>query len=229
MTPIINWHNLHPGPVAMGLVTAKCYLKPIPKFETLMGERLLFVHIPKNAGTSIANMFFGRGFMPGHYKWWFYRYYFGSHDYERMFKFAFSRSPFSRLASAYFYLRAGGNSARDLAFARENLFEGETFAGFVERLVRFRALREWLHFQPQHPFVFDRHDRLRVDHLARFENFSQEVETLEAKLGRAVQPLHEKKGAPKELRAFYESDRTRNLVASLYAKDFELLGYDTRL
>ena len=219
---------MRPGIAAHSAVWLKARLRPIPHFAQLERESVAFIHIPKNAGTSITKSLWGRN-SPGHYKWWFYQYYFGAQRYREMFKFAFCRDPYSRLVSAYRYLARGGNTPSDAKFSKEHLAGCEDFSAFVQKLSHSSSVFNWVHFQPQYPFVFNERGHLMVDHLGRFEHFAEEIGHLGKILGREIPLTHEKNGGNTDLGAFYDSDRTREIVAALYARDFELLGYGTRL
>jgi hypothetical protein len=223
-----NWHTMRPGALARIAVTAKRMLTPIAKIDSFKKRSQCFIHIPKTGGTSIARMFFDNIVM-GHYPWWFYYYYFGMRTYENMFSFAFCRNPFTRLASAYDYLIRGGNNENDSRFSKQYLTDCAKFPDFLFKLENSKDMQNWLHFLPQHKFIFDKKNQLRVDFLARFENFSIEAESLAKRFGISSTIAHEKKGQPVDLNSFYDSDRLIGIVKQLYEKDFELLGYDTRL
>lgn len=225
---IVRWYTMKPGILARIAVTIKRLLTPALKLDSFRERRLCFIHIPKTGGTSIARMFFDNITM-NHYPWWFYYYYFGTKTYKDMFSFAFCRNPFARLASAYYYLMRGGNSENDRLFLKQYLADCDSFSDFLIKLNNSTNMQSWVHFIPQYKFIFDNNNQLKVDFLARFENFSLEAESLAKKFKISLTVAHEKKGQPIDLSSLYDSDRLIGIVNRLYEKDFHLLGYDTRL
>jgi hypothetical protein len=72
----------------------------------MTAKQLIFVHVPRVAGTSIARALYGEGCTHHHS----IRYYRAVHPklYRRAASFAVLRDPFDRFASAYAFVRAGG-------------------------------------------------------------------------------------------------------------------------
>jgi hypothetical protein len=92
----------------------------------------IFIHVPRCAGTSVSSGLFGRP-SGTHINARMFQTVYSRGEWERYFKFAFVRSPWDRLLSAFRYLRKGGSIESDRTWARENLVPDEDFGDFVRR------------------------------------------------------------------------------------------------
>ena len=194
-------------------------------------HRCIFVHIPKAAGISVAMALFGN-LAGGHNTARHYRVVFGR-DFWRYFKFTFVRNPYTRLVSAYEFLRGGGHPAwpTNRRFRDEVLSEYRDFSDFVLRWLQPRE--EWPepHFRPQHEFL-ELGGRLVMDFVGRVERIDVDFSKVCDRLGIQAQlerlnptTTSEKQGT---LGDYYVSDAVERRVRDLYAKDFELFGYPPR-
>jgi chondroitin 4-sulfotransferase 11 len=192
-------------------------------------HRCIFVHIPKTAGISVAVALFGN-LAGGHAAARDYRKVFGR-DFWRYFKFTFVRNPYTRLVSAYEFLRGGGHPAwlTNQRFRDEVLSEYVDFADFVLRWLKPRTQWPEPHFRPQHEFL-ELGGRVAMDFVGRVERIEADFATvcdrlgIQAQLGR-LNPTSEKHGT---LGDYYASDAVEQRVRDLYARDFELFGYPVR-
>lgn len=191
-------------------------------------HRCIFVHIPKAAGISVAMALFGN-LAGGHAEARDYRKVFGR-DFWRYFKFTFVRNPYTRLVSAYEFLKGGGHPAwpTDQRFRDEVLSEYVDFPDFVLRWLQPRA--QWPeHFRPQHEFL-ELGGKLVMDFVGRFERIEADFATvcdrlgIQAQLGR-LNPTGERQGT---LGDYFASDAVERRVRDVYARDFELFGYPLR-
>jgi len=191
-------------------------------------HRCIFVHIPKAAGVSVAMALFGN-LAGGHDDARDYRKVFGR-DFWRYFKFTFVRNPYTRLVSAYEFLRRGGHPAwrTDQRFRDDVLSEYADFPDFVLRWLKPGT--DWPeHFRAQHEFV-ELGGRLVMDFVGRIENIEADFATVSDRLGiqarlQRLNPTAEKHGT---LREYYSSDAVERRVREVYARDFELFGYPVR-
>jgi len=188
----------------------------------------IFVHIPKAAGTSVAHGLFGCGV--GHKSIYEYRKIFGA-DFQKYFKFAVVRNPFSRVVSAYESLRRGGNPVWPNAhrYGDEVLCKYEGFESFVlEELDR--AIKEQKHFRPQRKFLMIGGE-LAVDYVAYLETLEEDFDRICERLGVDRELPHRNRTGDRRppLRTYYERDAVADAVRTLYADDFSVLDYSRQV
>jgi hypothetical protein len=192
-------------------------LRPFDEHE------VIFVHIPKAAGTSVCRSLFGC-LAGGHTTIAQYQVVFAPSEFRRYFKFAFVRDPWDRLHSAYHFLRQGGLGGADRRFADEQLRFG-SFDEFVRRWVNERNVERYVHFMPQHRFLCLPGRRApAVDFIGRFENLAEDYEVVRRRIPGAKPLVHENRTGRGDPRAEY-TDESRAIVARVYRRDIELLGY----
>ncbi|MFC3175051.1 sulfotransferase family 2 domain-containing protein [Novosphingobium bradum] len=187
-----------------------------------------FIHVPRTAGTSISSAVYGR--FIGHFGLADLKAV-GPRDVLTLPRFSVVRNPWDRLVSAWSFARAGGGDSEvgTIRIHRPAQYAVPQFATFA------RFVEEWLDqrepgridgvFRPQHGYLLDAGGAMDFTHVGRLENIGQTEAWLSATLGRpiAFQPQNE---APRtDYRAYY-TPRLRDIVARIYARDIELLGYD---
>lgn len=186
----------------------------------------LFVHVPKTGGVSVARALFGH-LAGGHRTVEEYLEIFGARTFARYFKFAFVRDPFTRLDSAFRFLKAGGFNEDDRRWAESHLAGVDDLETFCTRWLSPERAASWVHFRPQARFVCDAPGRLRVDFVGRFERLASDFDEVCRRLGRSVELPHLNRSAvqrtdPREVL----SRAARQAVAEVYRRDFELFDYD---
>jgi hypothetical protein len=205
----------------------------------LQGKVILFVHIPKTAGSAVWMAFLEAGAAramrsvgvgPNHSR--------TDEPYARcepqhahakllshmvqpgFYDFAFTvyRNPYDRLASEY---RMQMRWRREGLGGKEPLGP-EGFDTWVQRVLN-RHMRDSYafdnHIRPQHEFLLEGAHRLR------YEDGVDQVRELCAEHGVEIPPIPEDRH-PVEVRPLRLSPQTLHRVRKLYAKDFEVLGYD---
>src|SRR5699024_6551715 len=94
-------------------------------------QRIVFIHIPKAAGTSIAGLLYGK--RNGHLKAEYVKKQLGEAAYAEKFSFSVSRNPYDRLVSAYNFARQG--ETKHGAIAHPEFYQSpvfETFESFIK-------------------------------------------------------------------------------------------------
>tara|TARA_S200002703_G_scaffold153884_1_gene155947 strand:+ start:308 stop:919 length:612 start_codon:yes stop_codon:yes gene_type:complete len=194
-------------------------------------HKFIFIHIPKCGGTSIENSFRkiaankpngydGKvgGFLQHltcseilHHN------FLTKQDFDKHYKFAFVRNPFSRCVSEYTWrIKKYGNWSNNFQVS---------FKDFVKRNYRWQERSFEQHMKPQIEFTHDADMNLMVDYVGRFENLQQDFDNICDKIGIPQQRLpHDNKSNDKYYTEYYD-DETRQIVAEKYAQDIDNFGY----
>lgn len=188
----------------------------------------IFVHIPKAAGISVSRALFGCGV--GLKTVSDYRRIFAD-DFWRYFKFTVVRNPFSRVVSAYEFLKRGGHPAwpDDRRYCDEVLSEYKGFEDFIlEELDQ--AVEEQVHFRPQVNFL-TLDEELAVDYVAQLETLETDFEVICEHLGVERELPHENRTGDDRppLTSYYEREDVADTVRTLYTDDFSLLDYSRQI
>ncbi len=189
---------------------------------------VLFIHVPKAAGTSISQALYGR-FM-GHMRaadverW-------GSAQVRVLPRFAVVRNPWDRLVSAYRFAKRGSGIGGIVAGIRNpeqyRVPEFENFERFVREWLAPRDVRKLDGvFQPQWPFVCQANKQVMVDHVGRFEKLEQTHAFLEATLRRKLRFHRQNLSGPEiDYRSLY-TPALAAAVRDIYSEDVEMFGYE---
>lgn len=187
--------------------------------------RCIYVHIPKTAGVSVNKALFGN-YGGGHRSVRNYRQIFGPRLFARYFKFTFVRNPYSRLLSAYQFLRDGGFDASDRLWAAENLSRFADFEEFVIEWLNEQSIWTKDHFVPQYAFVCDVDSTPETDFVGRFETIDDDFREVCKRLGVVAKLGAENSGgADTSNWPQHYSDTMLNKVSRVYAKDFAIFAY----
>lgn len=189
---------------------------------------VVFIHVPRTAGTSIVHAIYGR--FIGH---------FGLDDLLAVApaevvalpRFAIARNPWDRLVSAW-ALAAGGSrqaASAEVRVHRPGQYAVPAFTSFE------RFVEEWLPardldkrdgiFRPQHHYLTDAAGRIDLTHCGRMENLAATEQWLADTLGRPI-ALERRNTSVRAAYRDYYTPRLRDMVAQFYAADIALLGYD---
>lgn len=209
-------------------------------------HKVIFVHIPRTAGSSIENvlgicgddnqgtltpprpdMLYGLvgNKVMQHYTWKQIRDRVGGDIYDQYFKFAFVRNPFDRVVSQYHVrkrlFRNFKISFKDFVFkkvAKRNQFSlMNIFKSRGEKALEDQFENQW-------EFIFDPREKLMVDYVGRYETLKADYAAIGTKLN-LVAPLPEMNQSAHENYQKYFDHETRDLVERLYKKDLELFNY----
>jgi hypothetical protein len=157
--------------------------RPNPYLRRNRKHKCIFIHIPRTAGTSIANALFDDGDR-GHTPAYAYRA-FDPDRFTSYFKFAFVRNPYSRLVSSYHQVRRNAHNPRVSQWASKYLDNLNGFSDFLERLDENQSFRRIVlaldHFRPQHEFVTC-DGELELDFIGRFENLNADFQNVASTL-----------------------------------------------
>lgn len=197
-------------------------LCPFPYKPYMHKYKCIFIHIPKNAGSSIMNLLGDDGGR-FHVESTYYRhanYYF----FKKYHSFAFTREPLERLFSAYKYILSGGNKRdEDLQLADRIKAHSSDFPSFIDAVLDAHFIMQQPLFKPQYIYVYTRNLQLNVNTLIKLNELEQQWPVFAAKLGLPTVLGHTNKTTNKAMPIL--SNEQRKKVAELYKYDYELLKY----
>ena len=192
---------------------------------TRMGikKRVIFIHIPKAAGTAVRLALGEEKTGRRHLPWWVYQQA-SPQKYDEFFKFAFVRNPISRTLSAYNYLKSGGNRMEDLAVA-EYLSKYRSFSEFLDRELLEGSMIYHQIFRPQTSYICDWRGDIKVDFVGKVETMEKDFNYIARLIGlgedHQIRVINSSEQAPEEI-----SRADKEKIFQVYENDFKLLGYD---
>ena len=202
-------------------------------------KTVLFVHIPKCAGVSMAKALSAQTqllrigphakcrdiFVPQ-----------GKLTRDECFAFSFVRNPWDRLVSTFFYIMKGGRADIDKQRRDRYLskYNGD-FKSFVRDIENWFSLQEEdsiypdkfiPHFRPQYEFICDENGEIMVDFIGRVEDITSDFKKLCELLSVSGARLSKtNKSSHRAYQKYYDTE-TRDIVAKYYARDIELFAYE---
>lgn len=197
-------------------------------------RKLLFIHIQKTGGSTVAQVLRGR--IPD------MRWHGGTHEhalqarvvlggeFDSFHRFAFVRNPWDRLVSWYAMIRQKGpaqpreklNGLWRYVLESSSSFE-EFILNCTDTIDDVDGRKSFLHNQLD--YICDQEGRPLVDWVGRYERFGADLGTLLERigLGEAEVP-HVNRSHHRHYSSYY-TPRTRDLVAERYARDIRAFGY----
>jgi len=166
---------------------------------------IAFIHIPKNAGTSVEIALYGQRL--GHRTWSEIRA-LAPDQFPKWKKWAVVRDPVDRFISAYDYLKGGGRNAWDKEFSRRFLAE-KSINDFVTNFPKTALC--WFHFRPQADYLMSK-GKFVADRVVTMKNLSD----LPIDLNHLNRPA-----GPKTGRSELEIEAIARIL-EIYAEDVDL-------
>jgi hypothetical protein len=141
-------------------------------------------------------------------------------QFESYFKFSIVRNPFERILSEFLWSRAR-------RYRRYMLSYHLSFGQYVKQLSELNfdnfIHADICHVLPQHTFVY-KNQKLMVDHLGRFEKYSETIEYVKKYLGIEFNMPRYNKTNHKYFGLHY-TPQIESLVREMYKEDFKLFEY----
>ncbi len=184
-----------------------------------MTRRVVFVHIPRTAGSSILQTSLFDQQLPGYRR--LEELLRGEVQANGHFAFCFMRNPLDRLVSAFFHLMQDPALADEeiRTFAQTWLRPYGSFTAFVRDFYRHEAIMKFPHFRPQVHFARG------VDLIGRFEALEEDWQRI-CQLGKLpVRPLAKvNTSSHRHFSTYYDRD-TETIVRRVYEHDFRLWAW----
>jgi hypothetical protein len=197
---------------------------------------VVFIWIPKSAGTSIynaigarkfkttdriKNRFCGRGIVTfGHMNYFelLNQGYLSEKFDKRAFKFVIVRDPYDRAVSLYEYLKS----------RKKHIHENESFLNFLQRLnkngidpIGLYSSNGTSHCNPQIRWV----EKINIDFVGRFENLEQDLQSIKSKIELSTLTIPRKNASRRKETSSYYCTEARELVEHIYREDFKFFSY----
>lgn len=192
-------------------------------------NNLIFLHIPKNAGTAITDAK-GMNFTHiGHHFPDFYQNNF-PYEWKNYTKFAVVRNPWDRVVSNYEYGRMAESHWHSVScksqYGAHPDYQHLSNLTFKETLHIFKGKRDFLKHQgweAQHPYVYDKDSILLLDHVFKLDELKVNED-----FQKLVPNLTHKNKSDKKHNSYrdYYDDDTIEIVAEIYTKDIELFKFE---
>ena len=189
---------------------------PIKKINR---KKVIFIHIPKTAGTSISN-FLGF-FSKKHYtarqvidkvgNLW-----------DKSFKFTVVRDPYERVLSMYYeYLRVNKIPIADRG--KKFSFENWVINCFQEKNEDYLKWKPF--FFTQKKWLENHSGEINMDYIARFENLEREMNLISNIIGLKGELPKLNKSSSKKEYEFHRTETTDKIIQNYFSDDFEYFGY----
>jgi hypothetical protein len=191
--------------------------------QEVLSTGILFIHIPKAAGTAVTRSLYGLGGV-GHY-----RAIDAQAQNPELYRFAVTRNPWERLLSSYKFAKTGGtkevplNNSRNLVLQLPNTFDEFVLDWLIHQQP------EELHsiFMPQYLFVSDSTGSLMVDDIFEMKNMSPLETELSKRVGREVNISRANAtGSENSMLSAYSNIKVVEAVGRFYQRDIEMFGYE---
>jgi hypothetical protein len=191
----------------------------------LLDKKVLFIHIPKCAGTSIEVFFAGKDWSEisprtKHLTAREALKRYGRDIWDACFKFSIVRNPWARYLSYFNFLRQ-----RDLLRRGKSRLQ---FEPWIRRVCRWGLRDSGIRVErSMSEYLVGRDGELMVDFVGRVENLGEDFRTIVERVGVPPGPLRREMATQydRDYRKWYTPE-LRDVVGERYREDIERFGYD---
>ncbi len=196
----------------------------------------IFIHIPKTGGSSIAHSLNIKKSshataLEARKKlyWWQYR---------RSFKFALVRNPWDRFLSLYNYARMPENLYHSAINPEKSLYgkhqdydllKNASLEDCARYLMegKLKHSNIWNHWQPQVNWLLNKHGKIDLDYIGRFEDIQNEINYIFKKLKIHATIQHLNASRPINQKSYKEAftEKSKEIIFNFYQKDIQLFNY----
>lgn len=211
-------------PVFLGFFFKIFFPKKNPFSEKNYEKKLIFIHIPKNAGRSIYQSVFGEDGRHIQLK----RYCLYDNESVNSFcKFAVVRDPVDRFISAFNGLKGSAVSDGDYdKFVRRYIDPFSDVVDFLEWMMRSKKntkmVLKWVHFYPQYKWVSLYGRGVSIDRILKFETLDEDWPSFAQENGFSTKLSFVGKGRK---RAEIITQEHVDFIKSIYREDCDLFSY----
>ena len=194
-----------------------------PYQQVFKETKVIFIHIPKAAGTSLSYWIYGKKI--GHIS---YNEFKSTYPNEiRKYKvITFVRNPVDRLFSAYNFLKQGGTKSVSVNKKISQLAKKHSFSEFVKKLAEEPSFIELdITLRPQISFLMDENSNLNIDFIGKVENFDNDIVDLSNLLG-IYNKIKSLNSSITEVGKKNISKDTEKIIRNIYKEDFEVFYND---
>lgn len=196
--------------------------------------KFIFIHIPKNSGTTISNilktmykksnMLMGvdgrTGIDKMHLHTDVIANYINDEKLKKYFKFCIIRNHYEKVCSAWNSLKNRYKYTNINDFIKYHLTNEFIFG---RELVPCDAR---VHYRPQYTFIYDKGMNKCVNFIVRYEYLNEDISELNKKHNIFIPPYGQNYNKPKYIHLLNKESIDK--INKLYAKDFELFNYEKK-
>lgn len=210
-----------------------------PRYEFInvnIEQSVIFIHIPKNAGSSISEAF---GFKHvNHSTYLQLEAVVGESDIRDFYTFTFVRNPYDRFISLYHYARLTESKYHssinpDKAMYGKHLdydlLKDADVKDCAIYLIEGKLKHDnsWLHWQPQVNWLKDKNGEILIDFVGRYENLEVDYHKIAKRLGIDAELKHHNKSRNNHssYRDLFDKD-TKKIIEEYYEEDLNAFNYD---
>jgi len=204
-------------------------LRTAGEVGTRMNPKVAFVQVPKTGTVGIHILIGERCVQIKHEPWTTHTAGEFRQENPDAFIFAFLRNPYDRLVSAYSYLRMPTAHWADVEDCKKYVARYVDFRDFVVRGIGGGEALEQRHCRPQVSWITDSGGLVVTNFLGRFERLQDDFDEVCRRVGWDRMEIPSINASPHGPYDGYYDEETAGIVARIYAKDFELGGYNVRL